>query len=151
MQVSEIIEQKGDRVISVSPGTSVRDVAETLRQERIGAAVVQGADSGVAGIISERDIVGAISEHGESALAMPASDLMSRAVVTCTRQSSTEDLMKQMSSSRIRHLPVVEDGALLGIVSVSDVVKCVLSELKWRNEVLSEQVVAAATWSTDDD
>ncbi len=151
MQVSGIIERKGDRVVAVLAGTSVRDVAETLRKERIGAAVVKGEDGGLAGIISERDIVGAIAQHGEPALAMPASDLMSRSVVTCTRQSSTEDLMEQMSAGRIRHLPVVEDGALLGIVSVSDVVDSVLSELRLRADVLREQVVAAATRSADED
>lgn len=151
MQVEGIIEQKGNRVVAVSPETSVRGVAGILRQERIGAAVVRDADGGVAGIISERDIVGAIAEHGEPALAMPAGKLMSRSVITCTRQSSTEDLMEQMTASRIRHLPVVENGALLGIVSVSDVVKSVLSELKWRTDVLREQLVTAASWSTDED
>ena len=151
MQVSAIIEEKGDRVVTVSSGTPVRDVAGTLRQEKIGAAVVQGEDGGLAGIISERDIVGAIAEHGESALAMPASELMSHSVVTCTRESSTQDLMEQMTTSRIRHLPVVEDGALVGIVSVSDVVKSVLTELKWQADVLQQQVVTAARMATDED
>lgn len=151
MQVSKILERKGDRVVTVPAETSVRDVAATLRKERIGAVVVTSADNGLAGIISERDIVRAVGEHGDAALKMTASDLMSRSVVTCTRQSSTEELMEQMSAGRLRHLPVVEDGALLGIVSVSDVVDSVLSELKWRSEVLREQVVTAATWATDDD
>ena len=76
---------------------------------------------------------------------------MSRDLVTCSPDSSTEDIMAQMLESQIRHLPVVRDGSLVGIISVSDVVKVVLSELKWMTKVLQDQVVAAAGWATDED
>lgn len=151
MHVSAILEEKGDRVVTVTPAATVSETAKTLRQERIGAVVVLGEDGALAGIVSERDIVRGIAEHGDAALSMPVSELMSRSVVTCGREHSTEDLMEQMNAKRIRHLPVVDNGAMVGIVSVSDVVKSVLSELQWRADVLREQVVTAAMRSTDDD
>jgi len=151
MQVADIIKTKGDRVVAIAPDRTVGEAASTLGRERIGAAVVQDKNGAVLGIISERDIVRAIAEYGAAALEMSVSDLMSRSVVTCTRASSTEDLLEQMIASQIRHLPVIEDSALVGIVSVSDVVKGVLSQLKWQNKALQEQVVTAATWSTDED
>lgn len=151
MQVSEILAAKGDRVISVAAAASICDVANTLRRERIGAAIVKEDGKDMAGIISERDIVASVAEHGPSALELRAADLMNRTVVTCTPDSSTEELMEQMLTSQIRHLPVVQGDALVGMVSVSDVVKAVLSELRWMTKTLQDQVVTAAAWSTDED
>ena len=76
---------------------------------------------------------------------------MSRSVVTCRPESSTDELMEQMLTNKVRHLPVVQDAALVGIVSINDVLKGVLSEVKWREKILKEQVVTAARWSTDED
>ena len=76
---------------------------------------------------------------------------MTQSLVTCSPESSTEDIMTQMLESQIRHLPVVENGTLVGMISIGDVVKAVLSELKWMTKVLQDQVVAAAGWSTDED
>lgn len=151
MHVSEILAAKGDRVISISSATTVHDVAITLRREGIGAAVVKGEGKDMAGILSERDIVASIAEHGPAALEMHASDLMNRSVITCTPESSTEELMEQMLMGQIRHLPVVKGDALVGMISVGDVVKSVLTELRWMTKVLQDQVVTAAAWSTDED
>lgn len=151
MQVSEILQSKGDRVVAIEPDAKACDVAGTLRQERIGAALVRDSDGALLGIVSERDIVHSIAEEGPETLNKSAADLMSRSVVTCRPESSTEELMEQMLAERIRHLPVYEDNALVGIISIVDVVKAVLAELKWRENVLQQQVVTAMGWSTDDD
>lgn len=151
MQVLEILQTKGDRLIAVRPDTTVRDTANTLGRERIGVALVRDEVGALVGIISERDIVRSIAEHGQAALDMRVADLMSRSVVTCTPQHSTEELMEKMLAEHIRHLPVMQDDALVGVVSANDVMKSALSELKWREKVLQEQVVAAAGWSTDED
>lgn len=151
MQVSEILAAKGDRVISIASAASVCDVASTLRREGIGAAVVKSEGKDMAGIISERDIVASVAEHGPAALEMHASDLMNRSVITCTPESSTQEIMEQMLMGQIRHLPVVQGEALVGMISVGDVVRAVLSELKWMTKVLQDQVVTAAAWSTDED
>jgi CBS domain-containing protein len=151
MQVSDILETKGDRVVSIDTSATVSAVASTLNRERIGAVLVKEEGGGLAGIISERDIVRSLTAHGPAALDRPASDFMTQSLVTCAPDSSTEDVMTQMLESQIRHLPVVRDGALVGIISVSDVVKAVLSELRWMTKVLQDQVVAAAGWSTDED
>lgn len=151
MQVSEILAGKGSRVISIGPTDTVRDVASVLRREGIGAAVVKGNGKDLAGIVSERDIVASIAEHGPAALEMHAADLMNRSVITCTPESGTEELMEQMLMSQIRHLPVVKGDALVGMISVGDVVRAVLAELKWMTKVLQDQVVTAAAWSTDED
>ena len=151
MQVSEILEAKGDRVISVDLAETVRNVAMILRREGIGAVVVCGEGKDLVGILSERDIVQSIAEHGSKALDVRAADLMSTGVVTCSPESSTQELMEQMLSGQLRHLPVVQNGSLLGMISVSDVVKAVLADLKWMKKVLEDQVATAAVWSTDED
>lgn len=151
MQVSDILKSKGDRVVAVEPGVTVPDVAATLRRERIGAALVRDRDGALLGIVSERDIVRSIAEEGAESLNKSAADLMSRSLVTCGPENSTADLIEKMLAEQIRHLPVYDDGELVGIISISDVVKSALSELKWREKVLQQQVVTAVGWSTDED
>ena len=151
MQVSDILEAKGDHVVWIDPTVAISSVANTLNRERIGALLVKQEGGTVAGIISERDIVRSLAEQGSGALDLPVSDFMSQSLVTCSPESSTEEIMTQMLESQIRHLPVVRDGALIGIISIGDVVKAVLSELRWMTKVLQDQVVAAAGWSTDED
>jgi len=151
MQVSQILQSKGNRVVAIEPSARVRDIANTLKQERIGAALVRDQDGTLLGIISERDIVRSIAEEGPESLNKAAADLMNRSVVTCRPESSTEELMEQMLSEHIRHLPVYENDELVGIVSIGDVVKSALAELKWREKVLQEHVITAMGWSTDDE
>ena len=151
MHVLDILKTKGDRLIAVRPDTTVRDTADTLGRERIGVALVRGQDGALSGIISERDIVRGIADHGPAALDMRVADLMTRSIVTCTPENSTEELVEKMLAEQIRHLPVMQDDALVGVVSVNDVMKSVLAELKQREKVLQEQVITAAGWSTDED
>ena len=151
MQVSDILEAKGDRVVSVDATAKLLDVAAVLRRENIGAVLVNESGKAMAGIVSERDLVDGLAKHGSAALEMSAADVMTRDLVTCQPDSKSEEIMEQILTSKIRHLPVVQDGALVGIISVADVVKAVLSELRWMTKVLQDQVATAASWSTDED
>lgn len=151
MQVSDILAEKGDRVVSIDGSINLSAVANTLDSEKVGALLVKDPGGGIAGIISERDVVRSLAARGPAALDSPASDFMSRSLVTCSPKSSTEEIMSQMLETRIRHVPVIENGTLVGIISIGDVVKAVLSELRWMTKVLQDQVVAAAGWSTDED
>lgn len=151
MHVLDILKTKGDRLITVRPDATVRDTADTLGRERIGVALIREQDGALSGIISERDIVRGIADHGPAALDMRVADLMTRSIVTCTPENSTEELVEKMLAEQIRHLPVMQDDALVGVVSVNDVMKSVLAELKQREKVLQEQVITAAGWSTDED
>ena len=151
MQISQILQSKGSRVVAIEPEMKIREVTNALKRERIGAALVRDRDGALVGIVSERDIVHAIADDGPAALDKSAADLMSRALITCRPDSSTAELMERMLAERIRHLPVCEDDRLLGIVSIGDVVKSMLAELKWRDEALQQQLVTAVAWSTDED
>jgi len=151
MLVAEILESKDPRIIAIQPDSVVRETANVLKQERIGVALVRESDGSLVGIISERDIVRCVAEHGEAALEKSVAELMSRDVITCTPDSSTEELIEKMLANKVRHLPVLKGHALVGVVSVNDVMKSVLGELKWREQVLRDHVVAATGWATDDD
>ena len=151
MQVSEILEEKGSRVVSIGQEASIAEAATLLRDERIGVAVVRGEEEDLLGIVSERDIVRAIADLGDGALRTTAGEVMSRSVVTCSPESSTADVMEQMLENQIRHLPVQGRGSLVGIISVTDVVKAVHAELKQTAAILQNQVVASAGWATDED
>lgn len=151
MLVSALLQSKGSHVVEIGPEAEVRGIADTLRREGIGAVLVRQADGEMLGIVSERDIVHSVAEHGPDALNKSASDLMSRSVVTCGPDNSTEELMEQMLAERIRHVPVYRGDVLLGIISIGDVVNGVLSELKWRETVLRDQLVTAVGWSTDEE
>ncbi len=123
MNISQILKTKPNGVSTARPDDSVQEIATRLAQRRIGAIVIVGDGGRVAGIISERDIIRLIAEHGVKALAMRASEGMTRDVVTCSRSSTLDEIMTTMTVGRFRHLPVIEDGALVGIISIGDVVK----------------------------
>jgi CBS domain-containing protein len=106
------------------------DVTKKLGPKKIGAVVVVGENGQVAGIISERDIIRAISEHGASALGMTVSEVMTRSVVACHETSQIDELMEIMTNGRFRHLPVIEDDGLVGIVSIGDIVKHRVAEVQ---------------------
>ena len=138
-------------MVAVGSDTSAADIAVVLKNEGIGAVVVKNDQEGMMGIVSERDIVHAIAERGDGALSLNAKDLMSGSVVTCAPESSSTDIMEQMTESSIRHLPVTVDGSLVGIISVSDVVRAVNGELSWMAKTLGDQVASQAGWATDED
>jgi len=124
MSVAHILAHKGTGVLTVRPGDEVASVCRILAENRVGAAVVLDPGTGaIAGIVSERDIVRALASHGAGAISRPVSAFMTRAVVTCSPDDSIDALMAVMTERRIRHVPVVVEGRLAGIVSIGDVVK----------------------------
>ena len=122
MNVASILKAKGRAVTTVRPNATLLDVAKKLGPKKIGAVVVVGENGHVAGIISERDIIRAVSENGATALSMAVADVMTRNVIACAETSELDELMEMMTKGRFRHLPVIEDEALVGIISIGDVV-----------------------------
>ena len=124
MQVQQILKTKGDDgVVTVMPGSTLAQAAQVLAARKIGALIVSEDGKRAAGILSERDIVASLALHGARVLDELATAHMTRKVSTCTRDDIVEDLMDIMTAGRFRHLPVVEDGKLVGMVSIGDVVK----------------------------
>ncbi len=130
MNVATILKQKGRAVSTVPPTITLQEVAKRLTQRRIGALVVVGARGEIEGIISERDIIRALSEAGGSCLQRPVAETMTRQVVTCQETDTLDELMAMMTQRRFRHLPVVTDGDLVGIISIGDVVKHHVAEIE---------------------
>jgi CBS domain-containing protein len=130
MQVASILADKGRSVVTAKAGTSIPEIAQVLKSKKIGAAVVVDDGEHVVGIISERDLVHGLARHGARLLDMHVGDLMTRDVVTCSVDLDIDGVMKEMTNSRIRHLPVVDGGRLAGIISIGDVVKHRLDELE---------------------
>jgi CBS domain-containing protein len=140
MHVQNIIRSKGGRVVTTPPEATVAQATRLLRENRIGAVVVTGPSGTVVGILSERDIVRGLAEHGASLLDLPVDRLMTRSVMTCTPRSHIEDIMRDMTAGRFRHIPVVEAGRLNGIVSIGDVVKYRLEQLETETEQLQTYI-----------
>jgi CBS domain-containing protein len=138
--VSSILKHKGYDVVTVEPQQTVTWIVEVLAQNRIGAVPVVNDGRQLIGIISERDIVRGMSKHAEAVLTLPAHQLMTREVKTCTPEDQLVDIMEVMTLQRIRHLPVVENGELHGIVSIGDVVKRRLEEVQSEAEELRSYI-----------
>jgi CBS domain-containing protein len=118
------------------------DAAKLLSERRIGAVVIVDGVGKVRGILSERDIVSAIATHGPEALLRPAGDYMTTNIFTCTRSDTVEKLMELMTSRRIRHVPVIDQGRLAGIVSIGDVVKLRIAETEFEAQSMRAYIVA---------
>jgi signal-transduction protein with cAMP-binding, CBS, and nucleotidyltransferase domain len=142
MKVASILRAKGLHVETVAPETLLSSVAWTLRSRGIGALVVVDRQGALMGVISERDIVYGLAEHGASLLGMPVSRAMHRPVATCTPEDSVISVMAQMTRRRIRHVVVTEQGRLHGMISIGDVVKHRLDELELETNVLRETLIA---------
>ncbi len=142
MFVSDILAEKGGLVFTVTPGTTVDQIARQLSTRRIGSVLVVDRLDRVVGIVSERDIVRAAATHGWPSLELEASEIMTRNVITCDPDDSIDQIMEMMTSNRIRHLPVVRRGELLGIVSIGDIVKARLEEARNETEALRAYIVA---------
>jgi CBS domain-containing protein len=142
MFVSDILSQKGGSVFTVTPGTSVAQVSQQLSVRRIGSVLVLDEEGGVAGIVSERDLVRALASHGATALELEARQVMTRDVVTCDPDESIDQVMETMTRGRFRHLPVVRHGELLGLVSIGDIVKARIEEATHETEALKAYIVA---------
>ena len=139
MTVKEILDVKGSDVVSVDVRTSVAELGKLLTRKNIGAAVV--LDSGrLVGVVSERDIVQALSSRGTETLDWPVSELMKSPVTTCTTTDRVTGLMATMTQKRIRHVPVLADGRLVGIVSIGDVVKHRLKDIEDEAQYLRDYI-----------
>ncbi len=133
--VAAILSEKGSQVSTIAPGETLGDAAGLLHSKGIGALIVLGEGEGVSGIISERDVVAAVAKNGAQALAEPVSRHMAARVISCRPADPIIRLMSIMTRRRFRHLPVVEDGKLCGIISIGDVVK-------WRIEQTEKEAEA---------
>ncbi|GGK54287.1 CBS domain-containing protein [Salinarimonas ramus] len=140
MTVRQVLAEKGGEVVTLSPTSSLAEAAHMLAQRRIGAVVVSADGGRVDGILSERDIVRAIARDGASALDAPVEAWMTREVVTCAREVAIDDLMQTMTQGKFRHVPVVEDGRLVGIVSIGDVVKRRVAAIEAEAQMLKEYI-----------
>ncbi|MBG6090084.1 CBS domain-containing protein [Actinomadura viridis] len=121
---------------TVRPDATVRDLLAVLAEHNIGAVVVSSDGASIAGIATERDVVRRLHEHGADLLGRPVTEIMTTRVRTCEPSAEVDDLRRTMTEHRIRHLPVVEDGRLAGIVSIGDVVKIAIDELESEREHL---------------
>ena len=140
MNVAQILKHKGRRIIAVRPGESIADAARVLSREGIGAVLARDPSGKVVGIISERDVVRTLAQHGDKALAMSVAECMTRDVVFCTPHDSIDRVMSMMTSRRFRHLPVQDRGELVGIISIGDVVKQRLEETEMEAQALRQYI-----------
>ncbi|WP_370942964.1 CBS domain-containing protein [Amycolatopsis sp. cg5] len=139
MRISDVLRSKGAAVATVLPETLVTELLRRLADNNVGAMVVVGVD-GIAGIVSERDVVRRLTEHGPELLSMPVSAIMTTMVASCRPEDSVDSLSALMTEKRIRHVPVVVDGKLVGIVSIGDVVKIRMQELEQSQEQLQAYI-----------
>lgn len=140
MRISEILRAKGADVATIPPDATVRRLLALLAERNIGAVVVSADGSAIEGIVSERDIVRRLGEQGAALLDAPVSAIMTTQVRTCAPGDNVDDLRVTMTEHRIRHLPVVRDGRLVGIVSIGDVVKSAIAELETEREQLVDYI-----------
>ncbi|HQZ13141.1 MAG TPA: CBS domain-containing protein [Devosia sp.] len=140
MQVDTILQSKGAAVFTVSADAPISEAVAELNRHRIGAVVVLSDKGDVAGILSERDIVRHLGDDPAGLLKRPVREIMTTRVITCARMTAVADLMEQMTRHRIRHIPIVEDGELVGIVSIGDVVKRKIEETEQEALALREYI-----------
>jgi CBS domain-containing protein len=143
MTVSIILAGKGRDVVTIDPNASLAAAVELLAGKRIGAVVIVGADRRIVGILSERDIVRALAEQGHKALDEPVSAAMTRKVSTCHERETISSIMERMTLGKFRHVPVVDQGRLAGIISIGDVVKHRLSEVEHDSAAMRDYILTA--------
>lgn len=144
VQVAVILGRKGTEVATISSDATLADAVASLAQRNVGALVVSDDGRSVHGVLSERDIVRSLARSGASALDLTVGEAMTAEVHTCARDTTTDDLMAIMTTRRIRHVPVVEDHQLAGIVSIGDVVKSRIDELETETEALQGYVTGSS-------
>lgn len=140
MHVEGLLRSKGDDVATVAPDATVGVVVAALAEHRVGALVVSGDGAAVDGIVSERDVVRALAEHGSDLLDHAVSTIMTSDVATCSLSTTVDELSAQMTEGRYRHMPVVVDGRLAGIVSIGDVVKTHIRTLEHEAQAMQEYI-----------
>lgn len=139
MRIADVLRNKGAGVLSIAPDTLVSELIGGLVGRNVGAMVVVGSE-GLVGIVSERDVVRMLHEHGADALGRRVADIMTSELVTCSPVDSLDELSAVMTTHRVRHVPVLEDGRLAGIVSIGDVVKTRMEELQAEREQLAAYI-----------
>ncbi|MBN9510995.1 MAG: CBS domain-containing protein [Alphaproteobacteria bacterium] len=144
MTIAAILKHKGDDVTTIAPTATVAEVAAVLAEQRIGALPVVDRADQLLGIISERDVIRALAANGPAALQMLAGQLMTRTLRVATRSTTVEQAMTLMTASRFRHLPVIEGGVLVGIVSIGDVVKARILQTEHEVDSLKAYVAGVA-------
>ncbi len=140
MNVSTILKNKGFDVITCQPDARLSEIVNMLNRHKIGSVVIVDGDDMVCGIVSERDVVGALAEKGGAVLDQPVADCMTKEVFTCTGEDTLEKLMSEMTMHRFRHLPVVEGGRLVGLVSIGDVVKQRIAEAEMEAAAMRDYI-----------
>jgi CBS domain-containing protein len=143
MTVKTILATKGSNVLSIEPTASLEAAVAMLAKHRVGALLVLGPDRRVIGILSERDIVRALAERGAGALKEPLAQTMTRKVVTCSQSDTVGALMERMTTGKFRHLPVIEQDQLVGIISIGDVVKLRVQEMEQESAALRDYIQTA--------
>jgi CBS domain-containing protein len=143
MTVKAILSKKGTDVLTIEPTKNLATASKLLAEHAIGALVVTGPDRRIVGIVSERDIVQELAAHGPAALELPLTDVMTRRVMTCSLSDTISSVMERMTQGKFRHLPVIEQGRLAGIVSIGDVVKHRLQEMEKEQSALRDYIQTA--------
>ena len=142
MTVAKILKSKGTTdVFTIAPGAKVAEAASLLSEKRIGSLVVSEDGRKVLGILSERDIVREIGKRGPGCLKEAVSEMMTRELVTCERSEGADDVLSKMTKGRFRHMPVIENAEMVGIITLGDVVKYRLEEVKMEKEALEGMIM----------
>lgn len=142
MNVAMILKDKGSKVHTISSDVSVEEATRRMRELHVGALVAMSGEGRIAGVFSERDLVRAVHHEGAGALGKPISTFMTKNVVTAKCEDTLEELMSRMTSRRIRHLPVIKDGDLVGIVSIGDLVKARIAASEHEAAALKNYIAA---------
>jgi CBS domain-containing protein len=143
MTVKAILSSKGSAVVTIAPAASLAEAAKLLSTHRIGAVIVTGPDQRVIGVLSERDIVRALADRGAAALDLRVEQAMTRRVVTAGEADTVGDIMGRMTAGKFRHIPVVENDQLVGVVSIGDVVKYRLEEVERETNAMRDYILTA--------
>lgn len=141
MIVSKILDTKADGVVTIKPGSSLRDAVELLSTRRIGALVVSSDGKKVKGIVSERDIVRELGRAGPGCLDGKVDDIMTRTIFGCAPTDTTDSVLQTMTTRRFRHMPVMDGDVMLGFISIGDVVAARLSELQMEKDALTGMIM----------
>jgi CBS domain-containing protein len=143
MTVGIILADKGRDIVTIEPSASLAQAVQVLAGKRIGAALILGADRRIAGIISERDIVRALAARGAAVLEEPVSQTMTRKVETCNESDAVATIMERMTAGKFRHMPVVDQGRVVGVVSIGDIVKHRVHEIERESVALRDYIMTA--------
>lgn len=142
MQVQQILKDKrDDGVVTVGPKATVADTVQLLAERRIGGVVVSEDGQAALGILSERDIVRRLATKGAEVLGMAVEDLMTKDLKTCSRNDDSDEVLARMTEGRFRHMPVVEDGVMVGIITIGDVVAARIAELSMEKHALQGMIM----------